>query len=589
MSIINTESTLSDISTSSPNTSTNDANNTKITVAKEQENNTRENNLASIVTANTTNDDNNQSFFDRPSQSKHLSRGMWSLKEDYFLMKTLLDYSNLLNKFKSARYKGKFWRHISYKLACHYNVFRNKRQCRDRFNLIFSKYIKCYSHNGFNNNVTKNNNGSDNGGNDATISKGGVELQELFEECHKIFCLDEYNNLSLKMYRDDGNEGLSPDLELKKKTKKESKNKLKTAKTRSKKITKKEFRYKNMFKVGDESIPISTCSSLSSALSDSSDSNATHEESDTYTDYFENKNVFGIDAKTDANCQETNNIFKEKYAAKGEYPVMKLCKNIADLDDSNDEKYCRDYNKNDTLGGDTLSGDASVHDKNADSIVLFNNEDLNLSNPGNCYHNTENNNNEDSRTNNNNETSRTDTLRSFSIDTTRNNTLRSFSNGSISCSTTTTTPITSFNSFNSTFAKNKTKLNYSQQSDFHNYHNNSYDINANNMTLEYPSFLFSSNDNNKSHKTTAITNDDNLPLHSYVERLKSQINNLTREVDSLTNKVDILMNKNGSINTNNFQLLPSDFAISSYPYTYTYQSQLSMFGDIMFQSNNRTK
>lgn len=70
-------------------------------------------------------------------------RTTWKRDEDTCLLQLLLDGRHLLNspKYISSP-RRKFWEFISSQLRKRFQIARNTRQCRDRFNLLYSKAAK---------------------------------------------------------------------------------------------------------------------------------------------------------------------------------------------------------------------------------------------------------------------------------------------------------------------------------------------------------------------------------------------------------------------------------------------------------------
>lgn len=71
------------------------------------------------------------------------NRSTWKLEEDLALLQLLLQNKDKLNHFTARSYPlRKFWESISIDLRNLQNIDRNVRQCKDRFNLLFSKGVR---------------------------------------------------------------------------------------------------------------------------------------------------------------------------------------------------------------------------------------------------------------------------------------------------------------------------------------------------------------------------------------------------------------------------------------------------------------
>lgn len=108
-------------------------------------------------------------------------RNSWNIKEDESLLQVVIQKRSLLLNRKKSKPRSKFWHQISIFLKHDYNVDRNKRQCRERFNLLFWKAVR--------NNCTKEN---------ILHSMSSEELDGLLLECTDVFFIDEDNNIMLK-------------------------------------------------------------------------------------------------------------------------------------------------------------------------------------------------------------------------------------------------------------------------------------------------------------------------------------------------------------------------------------------------------
>ncbi|CEP60507.1 uncharacterized protein LALA0_S01e12508g [Lachancea lanzarotensis] len=69
-------------------------------------------------------------------------RNVWCEKSDMALLKTMLATQELLHNVFKRRPRSRYWACISESLATKNHMHRNKRQCRDRFNLIYWKAVR---------------------------------------------------------------------------------------------------------------------------------------------------------------------------------------------------------------------------------------------------------------------------------------------------------------------------------------------------------------------------------------------------------------------------------------------------------------
>ncbi|KAH3903053.1 uncharacterized protein SCDLUD_000664 [Saccharomycodes ludwigii] len=68
-------------------------------------------------------------------------RSTWSVREDVFLLATVLYFRGYLKDEEVYKPRSKFWQVISDGIFKKYNTNRNKRQCKDRFNLLLWKKL----------------------------------------------------------------------------------------------------------------------------------------------------------------------------------------------------------------------------------------------------------------------------------------------------------------------------------------------------------------------------------------------------------------------------------------------------------------
>ncbi|SCU92661.1 LAME_0F00936g1_1 [Lachancea meyersii CBS 8951] len=105
-------------------------------------------------------------------------RSVWCEKNDLALLKTMLCHQDLLLSAYRRRPRSRYWACISENLASEYGMHRNKRQCRDRFNLIYWKAVRDQQQERHT----------------ATTS----EHETLKQECMRRFYIDKDNNLMLR-------------------------------------------------------------------------------------------------------------------------------------------------------------------------------------------------------------------------------------------------------------------------------------------------------------------------------------------------------------------------------------------------------
>ncbi|SCU79063.1 LAME_0A07052g1_1 [Lachancea meyersii CBS 8951] len=111
------------------------------------------------------------------SGSFRRARNFWSVHEDTILVSTVIDNTAILKSSdNSSRPRGRFWLHISFELKTRHGLNRNKRQCRDRFNLLFWKAVR-----------------------DHRSSRGELKrLDALLAQCLTLLYIDKNNVIMLK-------------------------------------------------------------------------------------------------------------------------------------------------------------------------------------------------------------------------------------------------------------------------------------------------------------------------------------------------------------------------------------------------------
>lgn len=72
------------------------------------------------------------------------SRVSWSSEEDLMLVQQVIKHKDLLRDPKFSKPRKTFWDSIRRFLQDEHGIKRNTRQCRDRFNLLFTKAIRNY-------------------------------------------------------------------------------------------------------------------------------------------------------------------------------------------------------------------------------------------------------------------------------------------------------------------------------------------------------------------------------------------------------------------------------------------------------------
>ena len=112
----------------------------------------------------------------QPRSNSRSCRNFWSVEGDCALLQTMLQNEHLLSIARKSRPRSRYWQTISDALSSHYNMHRNKRQCRDRFNLIYWKAVRDSKQ-------------------DAPATS---ELGSLVHECMCRFYIDKDNNLMVR-------------------------------------------------------------------------------------------------------------------------------------------------------------------------------------------------------------------------------------------------------------------------------------------------------------------------------------------------------------------------------------------------------
>lgn len=76
-----------------------------------------------------------------PDEDRSRPRSFWSMREDEFLLTVVLSNSQLLLHGPRSKKRRSFWHLVSSELTTQFGMAKNKRQCRDRFKLLFQKSI----------------------------------------------------------------------------------------------------------------------------------------------------------------------------------------------------------------------------------------------------------------------------------------------------------------------------------------------------------------------------------------------------------------------------------------------------------------
>ncbi|KAM3162657.1 hypothetical protein ACU8KH_02912 [Lachancea thermotolerans] len=111
-----------------------------------------------------------------PTAKQRSCRNFWSVDGDRALLRAMLHHEHLLAVARKSRPRSRYWQTISETLAARFGMHRNKRQCRDRFNLIYWKAVRD-SHQDL---------------------SADSELAGLMRECMRRFYIDKDNNLMLR-------------------------------------------------------------------------------------------------------------------------------------------------------------------------------------------------------------------------------------------------------------------------------------------------------------------------------------------------------------------------------------------------------
>ena len=104
------------------------------------------------------------------------ARNFWSVHEDTVLVATIIDNTAFLRGPANTRPRSRFWLHISFELKVRHGLARNKRQCRDRFNLLFWKAVRDHR----------------------SSRKDLKRLDRLLAQCLTILYIDKNNVIMLK-------------------------------------------------------------------------------------------------------------------------------------------------------------------------------------------------------------------------------------------------------------------------------------------------------------------------------------------------------------------------------------------------------
>ncbi|CAR25389.1 KLTH0G18414p [Lachancea thermotolerans CBS 6340] len=104
------------------------------------------------------------------------ARNFWSVHEDTVLVATIIDNTAFLRGPANTRPRSRFWLHISFELKVRHGLSRNKRQCRDRFNLLFWKAVRDHR----------------------SSRKDLKKLDRLLAQCLTILYIDKNNVIMLK-------------------------------------------------------------------------------------------------------------------------------------------------------------------------------------------------------------------------------------------------------------------------------------------------------------------------------------------------------------------------------------------------------
>ncbi|SCU87637.1 LAMI_0D06876g1_1 [Lachancea mirantina] len=108
------------------------------------------------------------------SQGVRPTRQVWAADEDETLLRTMLENKAFLVEDRHSRSRSRFWRRISEGLYSNHNIARNKRQCRDRFNLLYWKGLR------------------------AGAPAADQSFRALLASCLVAFVIDKDNNVALR-------------------------------------------------------------------------------------------------------------------------------------------------------------------------------------------------------------------------------------------------------------------------------------------------------------------------------------------------------------------------------------------------------
>lgn len=111
-----------------------------------------------------------------PTAKQRSCRNFWSVDGDRALLRAMLHHEHLLAVARKSRPRSRYWQTISETLAARFGMHRNKRQCRDRFNLLFWKAVRDHRSN----------------------RKDLKKLDRLLAQCLTILYIDKNNVIMLK-------------------------------------------------------------------------------------------------------------------------------------------------------------------------------------------------------------------------------------------------------------------------------------------------------------------------------------------------------------------------------------------------------
>lgn len=120
--------------------------------------------------------------------SNHVrQRTQFTRRDDVLLLQVVLANSQLLAHDFKSKSRRVFWHRICSELAAGFGVLKNKRQCRDRFKLLFHRAIS-------QNQFEQRNAGAANA---LTNSSPDTELDKLLSACFNTFCFTETKEIAL--------------------------------------------------------------------------------------------------------------------------------------------------------------------------------------------------------------------------------------------------------------------------------------------------------------------------------------------------------------------------------------------------------